>query len=357
MPVGLDLVRSRFYPTSNLSATINVGAEQFVDSSTEDSQFFPFTHSSITPVFFVVPGCSLVNANVNISTNLPNGFTNIRAGDLVSQTVGALGGATMAATTVASVISSTQITVAAAPTVTGTTNASSLTFTPLVANCSLSLNSAIVTTTTVNGFDRVQIGDSVSVNTGAATLSPGVTVISVLSTSSIVLSAIPTGAGGATLAFSTAIGGCTIASGTTPTVTTTVPGGFTRVRPGDTISLVTASGATLSGGNVVTSVVNSTTIVLSGSASSGTTLSQFSTVSFTPVSITPPVWGIRLLYQRSGSLITIRPTIYLYDGSIGNAMGTVLNATTAINLFDGSGNLPVIDLDSFYNSVRVPRAL
>jgi len=355
MPIGLDLIRSRFYSTSSVSATINVGAEQFVDTAAEESQFFPFTHSAFTPVFFVVSGCTLTANNVNISTNLLNGFTNIRAGDLVS--LSTPGGATMAATTVASVISSTQITVTTAPTVAGSANGSGLTFTPLVANCTLVTTSTSVTSTTANAFDRIQIGDAVSINSGTGTLSAGTTVIAIPSVNSIVLSAIPTAAGTATLSFSTNIGGCTIASGANPTVTTTVPGGFSRVRPGDTVTLVTANGAALSGGNAVTSVVNSTTIVLSGSASSGTTGGQFSTISFTPVSITPPIWGIRLLYQRSGTLVTIRPTFYLYDGTVGNATGTVANAVTAINLFDGAGAIPTIDLDAFYNSARLPRAL
>jgi hypothetical protein len=80
-------------------------------------------------------------------------------------------------------------------------------------------------------------------------------------------------------------------------------------------------------------------------------------LTFTPVAITPPVWAIKLVYQKVGSLLTIRPTFYLYDGSIGNGSPTIINAISATNLVDANGNSPTIDLDAYYNSIRVARSL
>lgn len=132
-------------------------------------------------------------------------------------------------------------------------------------------------------------------------------------------------------------------------ITTTTANGFANVRVGDAVTVSGGTGTLPA--TTVTAINSSTSITISANATtSGTAVLQFA-----PPAISPAVWGIRLLYQKSGSVITIRPTLYLYDGSLGSTVGTPTNATTAINLTDSQGNVPSIDLDAFYNGVRLAR--
>lgn len=134
-------------------------------------------------------------------------------------------------------------------------------------------------------------------------------------------------------------------------ITTATANGFANVRLGDVVTVSGGTG-TLPTNPTVTAINSSTSITISANATAnGTAVLQFA-----PPAISPTVWGIRLLYQKSGSVITIRPTLYLYDGTLGNTVGTPTNATTAINLTDSQGNVPSIDLDAFYNGIRFARA-
>lgn len=364
-----DFSRLKSVTANATSAVINAGTQVEVDTVTEESNFLPFNHSSFTPALFVVGGCNLTSTGSVITTNLAFGFANVRVGDAISLTVAGTGTPTMADTTVASVVSLTQITVAGTITGASTGNSSTVTITPRVANCTLTANNTTITTTTVNGFDRIQPGDSVSWVSGTGSIAANTTVISVPTTTSIVVSAAP-GAGVATLGFSAVIGGCTIPAALNPVVTTTVPGGFSRVRPGDTVALASGlgGGAVLGTATVVTAVNSPTSITLgsainaagtvtNGTSPTATTAGQTSSLVFTPVAIAPTAWAIRLLYQRNGSVVTIRPTLYLYDGSLGIVTGTAANATTAISLADSQNNVPMVDLDAFYNAVRVSRSV
>lgn len=133
-------------------------------------------------------------------------------------------------------------------------------------------------------------------------------------------------------------------------ITTATANGFANVRLGDVVTVSGGTG-TLPTNPTVTAINSSTSITISANATAtGTAVLQFA-----PPAISPTVWGIRLLYQKSGSVITIRPTLYLYDGTLGSTVGTPTNATTAINLTDSQGNVPSIDLDAFYNGVRLAR--
>jgi len=202
MPVVLDFARPKSVPTNATNASITAGSVVEVDTGSEESQFFPFTHASITPGTFTV------------------------------------------------------------------------------SNCNISNGSAIITTTTTNGFSNVRVGDVVTVSSGGGTIAA----------------------------------------------------------------------------NTVTAINSTTSITISVNATAASSTANSSVLQFAPPAISPTTWGIRLLYQKSGSVITIRPTIYFYDGSLGGTAGTVANATTAINLTDSSGNVPSIDLDAFYNAIRVSRS-
>jgi hypothetical protein len=144
------------------------------------------------------------------------------------------------------------------------------------------------------------------------------------------------------------VSGCNITSGSAIITTTTTA----NVRVGDVVTVSSGTG-TLPANPTVTAINSSTSITISANATaSGTAVLQFA-----PPAITPTTWAIRLLYQKSGSVVTIRPTIYFYDGSLGNTAGTPTTATTAINLTDSQGNVPSIDLDAFYNGIRFNRAV
>lgn len=148
------------------------------------------------------------------------------------------------------------------------------------------------------------------------------------------------------------VSNCNISNGSA-IITTTTANGFANVRVGDVVT-VSSGGGTIAANTVLT--INSTTsITISVNATASSTSANSSVLQFAPPAITPTTWGIRLLYQKSGSVITIRPTLYLYDGSLGSTVGTPTNATTAINLTDSQGNVPSIDLDAFYNGVRLAR--
>lgn len=202
MPITIDFNRPKSVTTNTTNATITPGSAVEVDTGVEESQFIPFTHSSITPSTFTVSGCNLTNGN------------------------------------------------------------------------------AVITTTTANGFANVRMGDVVTVTSG-----------------------------GGTIAANTVIG------------------------------------------------INSTTsITISVNATASSTTANSSVLQFAPPAISPTVWGIRLLYIKNGSVVTIRPTLYLYDGNLGGTAGTAANATAAINLVDAQGVTPSIDLDTFYNTIRVGRS-
>ena len=202
MPVVLDFARPKSVATNATNASITAGSVVEVDTVSEESQFFPFSHASITPTAFTVSNCNITNG------------------------------------------------------------------------------SAIITTTTTNGFANVRVGDVVTVSSGGGTIAA----------------------------------------------------------------------------NTVTAVNSTTSITISVSATAASTTANSSVLQFAPPAISPTVWGIRLLYTKSGSVVTIRPTIYFYDGSLGGTTGTATNATSAINLTDSSGNVPSIDLDAFYNAIRVSRS-
>lgn len=149
------------------------------------------------------------------------------------------------------------------------------------------------------------------------------------------------------------VSGCNLTSGSA-TITTTTANGFASVRVGD-VATVSSGGGTIAA-NTVTAINSTTSITISVNATAPSTTANSSVLQFAPPAISPTVWGIRLLYIKNGSVVTIRPTLYLYDGNLGGTAGTAANATAAINLVDAQGVTPSIDLDTFYNTIRVGRS-
>ena len=149
------------------------------------------------------------------------------------------------------------------------------------------------------------------------------------------------------------VSGCNLVSGNT-TITTTTANGFASVRVGDVIT-VSSGGGTIAA-NTVTAVNSTTSITLSVAPSANSSSADSTVLTVTPPAITPTAWGIRLTYVRSGSVVSIRPTFFLYDGSLNGAAGTPNNASASINLVDSQGNIPSIDLDAFYTAIRVARS-
>lgn len=149
------------------------------------------------------------------------------------------------------------------------------------------------------------------------------------------------------------VSGCNLVSGNT-TITTTTANGFASVRVGDVIT-VSSGGGTIAA-NTVTAVNSTTSITLSVAPSANSSSANSTVLTVTPPAITPTAWGIRLTYVRSGSVVSIRPTFFLYDGSLNGAAGTPNNASASINLVDSQGNIPSIDLDAFYTAIRVARS-
>jgi hypothetical protein len=148
------------------------------------------------------------------------------------------------------------------------------------------------------------------------------------------------------------VAGCNLVASNT-TITTTTANGFASVRVGDVVT-VDSGGGTISA-NTVTAVNSTTSITLSVAPSASSSSANSTTLTITPPAITPTTWGIRLTYVKSGSVVSIRPTLFLYDGSLNGAAGTAANASTIINLVDAQGNAPSVDLDAFYSNIRVSR--
>lgn len=148
------------------------------------------------------------------------------------------------------------------------------------------------------------------------------------------------------------VAGCNLVASNT-TITTTTANGFASVRVGDVVT-VNAGGGTIAA-NTVTAVNSTTSITLSVAPSANSSSANSTTLTITPPAITPTTWGIRLTYVKSGSVVSIRPTLFLYDGSLNDATGTAANATAVINLVDAQGNAPSVDLDAFYSNIRVSR--
>lgn len=148
------------------------------------------------------------------------------------------------------------------------------------------------------------------------------------------------------------VASCNLVSGNT-TITTTTANGFASVKIGDVVTV--ASGGGVIAANTVTAVNSTTSITLSVAPSANSSSANSTTLTITPPAITPTTWGIRLTYVKSGSVVSIRPTLFLYDGSLNGVAGTVANASTVINLVDAQGNAPSVDLDAFYSNIRVGR--
>ena len=149
------------------------------------------------------------------------------------------------------------------------------------------------------------------------------------------------------------VSNCNLVASNT-TITTTTANGFASIRVGDVIT-VSSGGGTIAA-NTVTAVNSTTSITLSVAPSVASTSANSTVITVTPPAITPATWGIRLTYVKTGSVISIRPTFFLYDGSLNGATGTAANASASINLVDSQGNTPSIDLDAYYNNIRVARS-
>ncbi len=149
------------------------------------------------------------------------------------------------------------------------------------------------------------------------------------------------------------VSNCNLVASNT-TITTTTADGFASVRVGDVIT-VSSGGGTIAA-NTVTAVNSTTSITLSVAPTASSSSANSTVITVTPPAISPTTWSVRLTYVKSGSVVTIRPTLFLYNGSLGGTAGTAANASVAINLVDSQGNLPSVDLDAFYSTIRVARS-
>ena len=142
-----------------------------------------------------------------------------------------------------------------------------------------------------------------------------------------------------------AIANVTITSGSD--VLTVTNDSFVDVQVGDTIAAGTAI-ATIT--TVIAKTDNNNIQVSAAATGSGT-----ETLTFTPsnggAGKTITVAGIELgLIQTAQGTITIQFTGHVYDGSLGDTLGTNSNATSKINL-----NQMAIDIDSIFSNARIPR--
>ena len=132
-----------------------------------------------------------------------------------------------------------------------------------------------------------------------------------------------------------------------PTITTT-GGGFSTVKVGDALS-----GTGISGRTVQSKSNDNNTITMDGNASATGSI----TLTVDPPSATPVVAAIKIVLAKGGSSLTLVPTLYLYDGSLGSVTtASTANATKTIRLAGTGNESMVIDLDDFLTKFRVPRS-
>lgn len=144
----------------------------------------------------------------------------------------------------------------------------------------------------------------------------------------------------------------TVASVTTTnesaTITTT-GNGFANVRVGDAVS-----GTGIAGGAVVQTKTNNNSLVLSAaSTASGTITATFNSPAFDA-----SLYGIRQELSISGSILSIKASIYRFTGdqasnaNTGND-GLSFASSSAVKFSEATAT---IDLDAYLEAARVPKA-
>lgn len=132
-----------------------------------------------------------------------------------------------------------------------------------------------------------------------------------------------------------------------PTLTTT-SNGFANVKVGDVLS-----GTGIDVGATVTAKASNTSLTMSANATATNTI----TLTVDPPSGTPTVLALKVVYSGGGNVLSIKPYIYLYDGSLAPGVdGSSANATTTYELVEKTGKAISIDLDAFLTNYRVFRA-
>jgi len=144
----------------------------------------------------------------------------------------------------------------------------------------------------------------------------------------------------------------TVASVTTtnssPTITTT-GGGFASVKVGDALS-----GTGITSRAVQSKSADNNTITMDGNASASGTI----TLTVDPPSGTPALAAIKVQLSKSGSSLTLVPTLYLYDGSLGSVTAaSSSNAAKTIRLVGTLNEALTVDLDEFLTNFRVPKSV
>jgi hypothetical protein len=124
MAITLDLTRPKSTVTNVQPTALSVSTTKIVetDTATEESFFIPVTLGSIDLLSFTVASCTTINANTTVTTT-GNGFSTVRAGDVVTGT----GIVTSPATTVSVKTNNNSITLSQNATAAGTVT---LTFDP-----------------------------------------------------------------------------------------------------------------------------------------------------------------------------------------------------------------------------------
>jgi len=141
------------------------------------------------------------------------------------------------------------------------------------------------------------------------------------------------------------VSGCTTTSGST-TVTTT-GNGFANVAIGDAIS-----GTGIPTSTTVSGITSDNAITISNAATSAGSV----TLTVTPPTVTPTVYGILVQHSPAGSVFGISVSLLLYDGTLENTAATASNAASTVSLLPSNGQPIQVNLDQFLTNLRVPQS-
>lgn len=129
---------------------------------------------------------------------------------------------------------------------------------------------------------------------------------------------------------------------------TTTGNGFANVKVGDSLS-----GTGIAGGATVSAKASNTSLTMSANATATGSI----TLTVDPPSGTPTVLALKVVYSESGNILSFKPYLYVYDGSLAPGVnGSDANYTTVFELQSKDGKPMNVDLDAFLTNYRVFRA-
>lgn len=129
---------------------------------------------------------------------------------------------------------------------------------------------------------------------------------------------------------------------------TTTSNGFANVKVGDALS-----GTGIAVGATVSAKASNTSLTMSANATATGSI----TLTVDPPSGTPTVLALKVVYSESGNILSFKPYLYVYDGSLAPGVnGSDANYTTVFELQSKDGKPMNVDLDAFLTNYRVFRA-